>query len=391
MLIAPKLPDRTSHAAVELGADGHWHVYGYSEAREILRLDVTQAGFNAEQAMKMPGSLVRPVLFVDGEEHRLQRSQIGKYFSPQTTHGHHQPLMERWSDELIAEFQRTGHTDLCRLAARLAASVTAEIVGLTDSTRPGMAERLGRILHYRGDAGPSPAGIYHFIRIQAMLFSFWLFDVRPAIAVRRKQPRFDVISHLLSKKRGSIAIVAECVTYGAAGQTTAAELIPTVVWHCLRRPELGSIMSSHDRAARQRVIEEILRVEPVIRLLHRRAQRDLNVSNGGDTVTIPRGAMIVFHLTEINSDERVFGPDAREIRTDRDLDRNVPFSAMAFGSGPHKCAGEYVALLETDVFVHRLLAVPGLAVERAPTYTYNERIAGYELGGFEIQCVKRNA
>src|ERR1035437_8699646 len=91
---------------------GTWHVRSYAEARDIMRLDVTQAGFQAENALKAPGNLIRPVLFVDGEEHRLQRSQIGKYFSPNTTHGHHQPLMDRWADELVVEFRQARLGDL---------------------------------------------------------------------------------------------------------------------------------------------------------------------------------------------------------------------------------------------------------------------------------------
>ena len=52
---------------------------------------------------------------------------------------------------------------------------------------------------------------------------------------------------------------------------------------------------------------------------------------------------------------------------------------VSFGAGPHRCAGEFIALAETDVFVRRLLALPGLRIEDGPTVTRNDNIDGYEV------------
>src|SRR5258707_15672533 len=120
LLIASRRDESSAGNRIERDSAGIWHIRGYAEAREIMRLDVTQAGFRAEDALKAPSNLIRPVLFVDGEEHRLQRSQIGKYFSPNTTHGHHQPLMDRWANDLVAEFRTARRGDLCDLAGRMA-------------------------------------------------------------------------------------------------------------------------------------------------------------------------------------------------------------------------------------------------------------------------------
>ncbi|MFD0477513.1 cytochrome P450 [Nonomuraea thailandensis] len=54
---------------------------------------------------------------------------------------------------------------------------------------------------------------------------------------------------------------------------------------------------------------------------------------------------------------------------------------MAFGDGPHKCPGSGVAILETDVFLTRLLAMEGVGMAAAPRVTFNNDIGGYEIRG----------
>ena len=57
---------------------------------------------------------------------------------------------------------------------------------------------------------------------------------------------------------------------------------------------------------------------------------------------------------------------------------------LSFGDGAHRCPGSFIALQETDIFLRRLLALDGLRIERAPTLTWNELVAGYELRHFRI-------
>ena len=68
-----------------------------------------------------------------------------------------------------------------------------------------------------------------------------------------------------------------------------------------------------------------------------------------------------------------------QLHPHRELERGVSRSLVSFGAGPHRCAGEFIALAETDVFVRRLLALPGLRIEVSPTITRNDTIDGYEI------------
>ena len=80
----------------------------------------------------------------------------------------------------------------------------------------------------------------------------------------------------------------------------------------------------------------------------------------------------------------MFGTDASEIRADRTFEKGVPMSLISFGSGPHRCAGEHVALLQTDIFLRRFLAIEGIRIDAEPTYHHSEKVGGYELGRFPI-------
>ncbi len=55
---------------------------------------------------------------------------------------------------------------------------------------------------------------------------------------------------------------------------------------------------------------------------------------------------------------------------------------MSFGDGHHRCPGAYIALQETDIFLQRLLRLPGLQIVQKPSVSWNDLTAGYELRNF---------
>ena len=62
----------------------------------------------------------------------------------------------------------------------------------------------------------------------------------------------------------------------------------------------------------------------------------------------------------------------------------MPGAGLAFGDGEHRCPGAGVALAEAEVFLDRLLRVPGLRLERVPDISWNPLVTGYELRGCEL-------
>jgi cytochrome P450 len=78
-------------------------------------------------------------------------------------------------------------------------------------------------------------------------------------------------------------------------------------------------------------------------------------------------------------DQRAAGTQPNALQPHRDLEKGVYRSMLGFGSGSHRCAGEHLALAETDVFIHKLLKMPGLCIESGPHIRRNDTVEGYEV------------
>lgn len=364
---------------------GVWHVRGHDQVRAILRNDATrQAGFGAEMIAKMPVTMRAPVLHLEGEPHHELRRKTARFFTPTYTDKHYRELMEGLCDQLVADIKKRGKADLSEISMKLAVEVAAQIVGLTDSRLPGMGARISSMVE-NPNAEIARGGLNGFLKRLATrwnLLAFFLLDVRPAIAARRKRPREDVISHVLSEGYSEPEVLSECVTYGAAGMATTREFISVAAMHFLERPKLRERFLIAGEAERHAMLGEILRLEPVVTMLERRAVRDLQVESEGKTVTIPEGALIALHLDGANADEATVGACPHDLRMDRELPRGVQAAVMSFGDGHHRCPGSYIALQETDIFLQKLLALPNLRVERAPSVGWNDTVKGYELRNF---------
>ena len=59
-------------------------------------------------------------------------------------------------------------------------------------------------------------------------------------------------------------------------------------------------------------------------------------------------------------------------------------AVLSFGDGAHKCPGQPLAMLESDVLLRRLLARE-IEVVREPTIEWDDLIAGYALRGFKLR------
>ena len=365
---------------VEKDAEGVWHIRGYAEAKELLKEDLLQDGFAAENVLK---SGLDPVLYQHGDPHRVQRAAIAKYFSPTTVSQKHLPMMEKAADEILADLVKAKRMNLKTLTTRMAATVTAAVVGLNPTQ--GMFRRIDDMLH-------SPPNVSKN-RIQRFFTStngylrqvrFWLFDVRPAIASRKRNPQDDVVSYMLSKGKGELAILAECVVYGAAGMATTQEFICVVLMHALENPKVREALTSPDIDVRYEALHEILRLEPVIGKIKRKALEPVSVTSDGETHNIPVDARIEFHVYDVNADAQAVGAEPERIHPHRDLEKGAYRSLIGFGSGSHRCAGEHLAIAETDIFIRKLLSLKGLHVETGPEIKYNQTVEGYEIDNYII-------
>ena len=366
----------TTSPRVRKDEHGIWHVHGYTEARDALREDMLQDGFGAEFVLK---SGLSPVLYQHGKPHREQRAALAKFFSPATVHQAHLPLIEKLADELVADLNSQKRINLKVLSNRMATFVAAAIVGLAPT--PGLVTRLNAML--RAPAIPDDASA--FTKFVATLqghkrrIDFWFHDVRPAIAERKRNPQNDVISYMISKGKGQMDIWAECLVYGAAGMATTQEFICIVLMHCLENPAARQVMLTGDSDARIELLNEILRLEPVIGVIKRKTLEPLTITTGGETHTLPACERVHFHIYDTNVDPQSMPDQPERLHPHRSLEKGVYRSMLSFGGGAHRCAGEHIAIAETDAFIHRLLKLDGLRIEGEPKMSYNDGIEGYEV------------
>jgi cytochrome P450 len=363
-------------------ADGVWHVQDYASARAMLRSgDTRQAGFGAEHVKRMQGRMRLPVLFRDGPEHREHRRQTAKYFTPRRVESAYHGLMDRLADEQCAVLRRRGEADLSQLTFRLAVAVAGEVIGLTNS-RGDMARRLERFFDQAPDeaSGWSPKAWLARIKNSTTMGSFYWFDVRPSINARRKKRRDDLISHLIDEGCGNGEILGECVTFGAAGMITTREFITAVAWHLFTDEDLRAAYVRGDEKQRVAVLHEILRLEPVVANLARLTTADHQV---GD-VTIPAGVKVDIGVAAANLDADAVGADPGAICPARPMSDGVGDAGLSFGDGAHRCPGAYIAIQETDIFLTKLFAMPGLRMVQAPKTRVRPDIASYELTGLRV-------
>lgn len=373
--------DRKSAAASIGGGtvDPDIRTQDFAEGRAILRSDhVRQAGFLAEQVGKIGNATRQPILFLEGDAHRVQRSATARFFTPRIVTTHYRELMVRLSDGLIARFQREKRARLDNLSLELAVAVASQIVGLTDSDPDGLAKRLD--VFFTGDfhrPRNRVAAFAHFLRSQYRVLSFYYRDVAPAIRSRRRQRQDDVISHLIDQGYNGREILTECLVYGAAGMATTREFIVMAAWHMLDREDLKAAFLAADENGQVALLEELLRLEPVVGYIYRRMPDDASAQ---------AGAAVAVDVRAANTDPAAFGERPCEVVPGRQVSAKYGKAGLSFGDGEHRCPGAQVALQESCLFLDRLMRVPGLKLARAPSLAWNPLVTGYELRDAVIIC-----
>lgn len=358
-------------------------VGSFAAARDILRsAKMRQAGASAgEVDLSRPDEI--SFFFLDGDLHRKRRAAVAGLFAPRTIVTRHQAVMNRTMDGIVASLRTRGSAPLDELSWQMAVDVAAEIVGLTDSdSNANLALRVKAVLE--GSVLRKP-GLFHRLlfnlRMMVRVGRFWKHDLAPAIAARRIAPRDDVISYMVRENYSRKGMIMECLSYGGAGMMTTREFIVMAAWHLFDRADLRDRFLVGDEADQSAILEEILRLEPVASLLHRRAAEPVN-----GAAAMAEGETACVSIRAANVDEAITGPCPFELDPDRAKRMKVVGPYLSFGDGPHRCPGAQVALHETRIFLDRLLRLPGIRLVSEPEIQWNPLVQGYELRGAVVAC-----
>ncbi|MEU9556253.1 cytochrome P450 [Streptomyces fumanus] len=361
--------------------DGTWQVRDYAVAREVLRApDTVQAGLGIETVRKLPRRIRRPVLYRDGPEHREHRRQTARYFTPRRVDEHYRGLMVRIAEEQVARLRAAGRAPLSDLAFDLTIGVVSEVIGLRYS-RPGIRRRLERFFPEEfGEPGLTSArGLYWLFRQNTNWLRIHLADVRPAIRAHRRAEHDDLISHLLAEGCSDAEILGECLTFAAAGMVTTREFISLAAWHLFTDEALLARYRAAAEPERLAILQELLRLEPVVGTLRRRATAPLRLPTPDGPAEVRPGECVEVLLEDANTDPAAVGADPLLVRPGRDIVSGPGRAGLSFGDGPHRCPGAHIAVLETDVLLSRLTALDGIRMAGPPRVAFQEAIGGYEI------------
>jgi cytochrome P450 len=361
-------------------------VRSFDLARQVLRASdsVVQAGFGAERIARAGNKMRPPILYLEGSPHRSQRKAAARFFAPKVTEDY-RAMMEALSEDLVGRLRTDRAIDLSQLSLRMAVQVAGRVVGLTNSSTKGMTRRLDTF--FETDPAARPSSPRTWLRLawsQSALLRFFYLDVKPAIRARRRQRSEDVISQLIESGFKDFDILTECVTYGAAGMVTTREFITVGAWHLLDDAELLARYRAAELEERLEILNETLRLEPVVGHLFRRTTTGLTLVSTGVEQHLPPGTLIDLDIRAINADAAIVGAEPLSLCPERPLPRTVPPTLMSFGDGNHRCPGAPLAIMETEVFLTTLFSHDVVALG-PPSVRWNPVSQGYDLDGFMIK------
>jgi cytochrome P450 len=290
--------------------------------------------------------------------------------------------MEQTTDELLARMRAAGGGRLDEITFELAVSVVSGIVGLTESDQTERSRRIATFLQLTFNRDTGLKRLLNQAKLAWHGYQFLVKDVRPALRVRREQPREDVLSQVIEKGYSERAIMIECITYATAGMITTREFIVMASWYMFERPELREQFLAADERGQLLILQEILRLEPIAAMIFRRATDPVDTRSR----PVAAGSRFSIDLRSVNSDESVVGECPFQIDPERGRKQGDNGTFMSFGDGAHRCPGWQVALHETRVFVDRLLRVPGIRMVRTPDMHWNAMVMGYELRNAVVVC-----
>ena len=361
------------------------------EGQALLRAQqaTEQAGFTAE---RIPARLFsrRPILIDDGPDHLEHRRQLVRFLSPKTLEQRHRAFIERTAQEYVAAASQAGTVKIDELALHFSVRVASQIVGLTSSRTPDLAQRLEAFFrqppvdHTRADHGRSRKQWIQAARnALGPLLSFYWRDVRPAIKAHRTKPVDDIIGHLLEQGYRPSEVLMECLTYGTAGMVTTREFMSMCMLRFCQDLGLRDRYLQAAETERLAILSEIIRLEPPVAHLYRRVQE------GASECPYPRGALVDIDVRSANMDPSVFIGDPEAICTERGLSASER-TGLSFGDGSHRCPGSHLALMETDVLMRALFRA-GATMRSTPHEQFDTLVQGYQLRGFIVDFVPQEA
>ncbi|MFI8240958.1 cytochrome P450 [Streptomyces sp. NPDC085866] len=288
-------------------------------------------------------------LFMDPPRHTALRRLAAPGFTPRAVR-RLVPVIKELIDDLLDEAAAKGRLDgVADLASPLPVTVICRVLGV-DTGEQGWYRTRSSLLGRAVDPYPaflqvSAPGLARRRRAEAELTGFF----SRLAAERRAAPREDMMSRLLAAEidgepLSDEEVVSTCRLLLNAGHETTVGLIANGLLTVLEHPETLTALRADPAATAPAVVEEILRLQPPLQLVHRHAREDMEVCG----TRIPRGTTMVLLLAGANRDVAAYGCPHRF-----DTTRTEAAPHLSFGLGTHYCLGAPLGRIEAELALTR--------------------------------------
>jgi cytochrome P450 len=282
-----------------------------------------------------------------GDVHAQMRNIVNRGFTPKRIRAWEKRAIEL-SEAGLEGLRARGEFDLVpELAIPLPVTIIAEMLGVERERVQDFKSWSDEIIE--GATGPemATAGGGRALEAMAELRKY----VRPLVEARRKDPRDDLISVLLTAEldRGDTAlsdfeVFLFVLLLLIAGNETTTNLLGNTVNALLDNPSQVERVNA-DPSLVTNLVEEALRFDSPVQFVEREALEEVEIAG----TRIPKQGHLVVLLGSANRDDRQFeNPDTFDV--ERDARGHV-----ALGFGEHFCLGAALARLEAKSALSALL------------------------------------
>jgi cytochrome P450 len=342
---------------------GFWLVSRYDDVAALLRANLSVENRNLtggivadqrEELDRVDTAFGQSMLDRDPPDHTRLRKLVTKVFTPKSVAAL-EPKVAALVDASLDRIAERGMVDLIEeLAFPLPFAVISELLGTPPADHVRLRELTGTIvrsLEVVTDEEVLRAIAAAEVELTAMM--------REIIVWKRENPADDLLTALIAAEDEGDQLtddelVGQVLLLYVAGHETTVNLIGNGVVALLRNPDqLELLRARPDLAAN--AVEECLRYDSPVQQSRRITTAPYTI--GGRE--IPAGKFVIAGLASANRDDRRFGPDAHELRIDREDAR----AQVSFGAGPHHCLGAALARLEGRLAINGLASrFPDLAL-----------------------------
>jgi cytochrome P450 len=303
----------------------------------------------------------------DGEAHLAERKVIFPSVSPKTVAGHWRAQFQAHADRVLDAMEGAGRAELCEsFSLPFSAECLKSITGLTNMRYQDMdawsQAMIDGIANYAGD--PEIEARCH--RATAGIDAA-IDDMLP---VARKSPNPSLLSVMVEAGMPMDSVRANVKLAISGGQNEPRHAILGTIWALLTHPDQLTKVRAGEIGWLQ-AFEEYARWISPIGMSPRRIARPFSYNGVG----FAPDERIFFMFGAANRDEAHF-PHADRFDASRDTSKSI-----AFGAGPHFCAGAWASrTMVAEVALPSVFArLGGLALDTSEPV----RITGWAFRGLQ--------